>query len=300
MNANATACSVCNAPLPFHRALHNKLCGAPACQWTRDRLPKSHFCACCERLLSVHQLKSQLCAAPECKRIYSVERSALEHQRIARELEEEQRTYAAQNERGRSLRDASAAALGIDNPERYPLVIIYPFQVPVVALPESRRQKLRVRLTHLIETALTDWEAAPQSAEVVEETQRDAGILNQVCARCQGHCCRNGGDEAYLKEENFRRYADAHPGAQPVDVLAAYMDRVGETTYEGSCIFHGPVGCTLTREMRSDICNEFFCTELREFQREHGTSPQRGFYATRGYNDMVDDGAFIHAPVAEG
>ena len=84
-------------------------------------------------------------------------------------------------------------------------------------------------------------------------------ILDQACARCRGHCCRNGGEEAYLTEDTIRRYLHEHPGTRPLDLLEAYLARVGHETFEGSCIFHGPTGCTLSREMRSDTCNGYFC-----------------------------------------
>ncbi len=61
---------------------------------------------------------------------------------------------------------------------------------------------------------------------------------------------------------------------------------------EGSCILHGPAGCALPREMRADICNQFYCAGLKEFQKgltQEG--PIRVFLAA-AEGDTVTDAAF--------
>jgi hypothetical protein len=95
-------------------------------------------------------------------------------------------------------------------------------------------------------------------------------VLGRVCAFCQGWCCRSGGDHAYLTVDTLRRYLAAHPGRRPRDVLADYLGRVGHKTYRGSCVYHGPAGCGLPREMRSDTCNDYYCTGLDRFREAVG------------------------------
>ena len=49
-------------------------------------------------------------------------------------------------------------------------------------------------------------------------------------------------------------------------MVAAYLDRVGVKSQTGSCINHGAQGCSLPKEMRSDICNRFSCESLARLQ----------------------------------
>jgi hypothetical protein len=51
-------------------------------------------------------------------------------------------------------------------------------------------------------------------------------------------------------------------------VLRLYVERVPEVGYEGSCIFHGKQGCTLDRELRSDVCNSYFCGGIQSYMTD--------------------------------
>jgi hypothetical protein len=198
----------------------------------------------------------------------------------------------ALKEQARQLRDQGAEATGIKEPGTYPLAVIPSFAAPVTNLPEHRRRALRDHVTRLISQATAGWSPPSGGEKVREATTEPAAelapaaqaVLGQACARCRGGCCCGGGDQAYLTVATIRRYLEAHPDQRPRDVLAAYLARVGHKTYQGSCIFHRPDGCSLPREMRSDTCNQHFCGGLKEFQRElPGTGPVRGFFAsTRG------------------
>lgn len=44
------------------------------------------------------------------------------------------------------------------------------------------------------------------------------------------------------------------------------MSAIGPRTYRGSCIYHGPKGCSLTRELRADLCNNFHCEAMSRFR----------------------------------
>ena len=87
-----------------------------------------------------------------------------------------------------------------------------------------------------------------------------------VCAACWGGCCMTGGNHGYITPQTLARYAALTE--QDVDELVElYSDRVPETSYANSCIFHGPVGCGLDREMRSDTCNHHLCAGLKGLQK---------------------------------
>jgi hypothetical protein len=74
---------------------------------------------------------------------------------------------------------------------------------------------------------------------------------------------------------------EQHPGQRPREVLEAYLSRVGNKTFEGSCIFHQPGGCSLPREMRSDTCDRYFCSGLAGYRAGlSGEKPPRAFFVS--------------------
>jgi hypothetical protein len=115
-----------------------------------------------------------------------------------------------------------------------------------------------------------------------------------ACSCCKGRCCEGGADHAYLKVETIRRYRAEHPDQRPRDVLAAYLDRVGHRSYEGSCIFHQGDGCALPRTMRADLCNRHYCKALLEFQRDlPNEGPIRAFFVAAHFG-VVQTAALVH------
>ena len=90
-----------------------------------------------------------------------------------------------------------------------------------------------------------------------------ARVANTACSLCQGWCCLNGEDDAFLDEATLAREP---PGLMSAaEVTEMYVERVPGVGYENSCIFHGAKGCTLDRSMRSDVCNSYFCHGLHSF-----------------------------------
>ncbi len=92
-----------------------------------------------------------------------------------------------------------------------------------------------------------------------------AEVARAACTLCQGWCCKNGGDDAFLDERTIARTRHAYLASDPDAVPRMYLELVPEIGYEGSCIFHGKQGCTLTRAMRSDVCNSYFCGGLQSY-----------------------------------
>ncbi len=131
-----------------------------------------------------------------------------------------------------------------------------------------RRARYRAHLVDIIaEASLIG--AAPVSAIVVAAPTAAApqsSLPGQLCAMCGGGCCTRGGEKAYLSAETMRRVMDARPELTPESVLAAYMERLSDKTQAGSCINHTRQGCSLPKEMRSDICNRFACESLAKLQ----------------------------------
>ncbi len=68
--------------------------------------------------------------------------------------------------------------------------------------------------------------------------------------------------------DKFREIFRERPDATPEGIVAEYMARILEESFEHSCIFHGHHGCSLTREQRSVTCNNYLCSSL-ELLRNH-------------------------------
>ncbi|MEL7449161.1 MAG: hypothetical protein AAFN78_08125 [Pseudomonadota bacterium] len=94
-----------------------------------------------------------------------------------------------------------------------------------------------------------------------------ARLSARLCATCKGGCCTLAGNVAYLSPLTLRRFMDANPELDTAGVVQAYLDKLGDHSQEGTCINQTRSGCALPVEMRSDTCNAFFCSELKEFQK---------------------------------
>jgi hypothetical protein len=91
-------------------------------------------------------------------------------------------------------------------------------------------------------------------------------VCDELCAMCKGGCCASGKDHAYLSVFSMRRYMDAHPQLTAQDLLNLYCSYVVSTSIADSCINHTETGCALPRDLRSDICNGYYCESLKTYQ----------------------------------
>ncbi len=107
---------------------------------------------------------------------------------------------------------------------------------------------------------------APATDELFD--QRFARLNGSACSTCGGRCCKLGSDHAFLRVDKFREIFRERPDATPEGIVAEYMARIPEESFEYSCIFHGLNGCNLTREQRSVTCNSYLCSSL-ELLRIH-------------------------------
>jgi len=208
---------------------------------------------------------------------------------LFRQLREEQREAAGQQERRRGLletaRTAALQARGLDPTSDCPALALPANCRPLAPLPEERRQRFGEYLRTIIAMAFEDtgandgsppreegWPAEPYQGE-------PAAVLAAACTTCAGYCCQHGGERAFLTAVTIRRFRAGHPDATPGEVHEAYMSRLGTTVYEHSCVYHGPQGCTLPRDMRSDPCNGFSCDALTAVQHACGQGHARLFLA---------------------
>ena len=284
-------CLICQTPLPFNPARTRSLCAREDCRQRYALLRRQgQVCRVCGRPLSARERPTQTCANAECQR-------AAVQDYAVQVYERNQARYAAllrqEVERAARLRDRVLATFGIREPASFPLVVTPSVTAEIIPLSGQRQQALRAHVTALAQQVFDSSEAPAQLPERAPEPRAQA-VLGQACARCQGFCCQGGGDHAYLSVETLRAYRAMHPEQDASAATAAYLERASSPSYRGSCIYHQADGCALSREMRSDLCNRFFCKALLEFQRDLPVEgPVRGFFVTADYGEL-HNAALVH------
>lgn len=292
MPTGTQQCLICNAPLSFHQARTGKLCDRGECHWRYSLLQQQHkLCKVCGRPLSDRELPAQVCAALDCQHAAIAE--VARHKR-----ERNEACYEALRKQALELRNQAANSFGIQEPESFPVAVIPASMVKITHLPEKRRHEFRDYLTQLISQAVASPSApsaASDSTPPAAQDPRLLAVLGKGCACCKGSCCQSGGfTHAYLTLETIRRYRAAHPGQRPREVLAAYLDAIGNQTYAGSCVYHQADGCSLPRAMRADICNQFFCGGLLELQQKLLSTGLLRSFVVAATDDAIQRAAFIH------
>jgi CDGSH-type Zn-finger protein len=255
-------------------------------------LPGKMRCAVCGCGISDHQWRLfQTCDFWKCQ---------AQHRRQRRELKKEmekrrQRQQENFKRRVRLLRNKAAGLLGVDGPERFVCAVVPALQRPVSPLPEERRPTIGNHLNGLIaeirekQIAYADdppYESEP--AAVHNGNSEPLPVVGQACAACQGNCCVQGGDRAYLDVETIPRFLKKHPELEAADLVEWFLSHVEAYTYEDSCIYHGVNGCSLPRDARSTTCNGFECTGVRRLkERLTGQGPHRAFLIAAEKNQAV-------------
>ncbi|MCA1685514.1 MAG: hypothetical protein LC745_05920, partial [Planctomycetia bacterium] len=230
-------CLFCGSPLSHLRRVENERFCGERCRWRYATLPPHQICAGCGTPLSPREFGARACASPGCLRRVEELKRGLERRRLE-----------SLREKAGELRDREAAVLGVPEPETYTPTVLPSSRARVTNLPERRRRAFRSAVNRLISAASERLTAPPPGgagrpsapASSVAPAPEVQPVLGGACALCQGFCCGNGGNHAYLTVETIRRYMARHPDLRPRDVLAAYLGRVGNKTYEGSCLFHQP------------------------------------------------------------
>jgi hypothetical protein len=112
---------------------------------------------------------------------------------------------------------------------------------------------------------------APEAASADEPL---SALDAPLCALCRGRCCRFGLDgRAFLEPQHLRAWLARHPGASWADAVDHWLGFIGAEHLRASCLFHGRGGCTLPRERRSDVCNQFACDALEQARDAAAASP---------------------------
>lgn len=149
-----------------------------------------------------------------------------------------------------------------------------PRQARIENYTEHLQQIIEAALAHdnADEVVYDQHHAAHEKLQVVEQQFSDhpglRDISDRLCSQCKGGCCPTGKDHAYLSVVTIRRYLDQHPRTTADALLATYLSCLGEESIEGACINQTSRGCALPRELRSDVCNMYYCESVKNLQQE--------------------------------
>lgn len=280
---SSNTCLVCDAPLSsIQRHQGVVLCG-PRCRGAYSRFLPGQVCRTCGRPLKPEGLAGGLCVGKDC-RLKLAEKQA---------REKEERERKARETVARLIHER-ATAPGIS--DLYPLAIIPSNPLEIVSVDQERKRALARHLEGVLsELTLVDatTEPPPPLYRSIARSRALLTVLGGACSLCGGDCCRRGGDRAYLDVATLLRYQRDHPGTGPRDVLDAYLGKVGETVYAGSCIYHQTRGCALPRDMRSDTCNRYFCEELKAFEREISNADTPRVFFAAGSGEVIRAAGFV-------
>ena len=126
---------------------------------------------------------------------------------------------------------------------------------------------------HLMAMEGDDRGPSPDPGAAVREPQ-SAAIAGQLCALCRGRCCRQGLDgKAFLEAHHLRGWLAQRPHATWADAVEHYLGFIAAEHLQASCLFHAAHGCTLPRERRSDVCNQFACVTLDQLRDIAASQP---------------------------
>ena len=134
------------------------------------------------------------------------------------------------------------------------------FDAPLVSVTPERRDALGRLVRELIADLKGRVSAAKQPEPLAPEDTRKVAA---ACALCRGFCCSKAGDAAYLNPATISRVWRAQAHLTEEELVSAYVDAVPDRSFDGSCIFHGERGCSLSPSMRSNVCLTYQCAPLR-------------------------------------
>jgi hypothetical protein len=209
---------------------------------------------------------------------------------VARQVEAEIQKQKRQR-LAETLLKQEAARLGLERPENNLPVVVPANLRRLVKLPARRKRAFRSLFQESLRRA---------AAEIVSHADGHDGdasqdprsptppaleaMLRRGCAACRGRCCQYGGDHAYQNVDALAAYLRRRPELRPRQVLAAYLSRLPNRSYEDSCIYHTETGCALPRDMLAPTCETFYCEALRGLLERFaaGTAKEVIFFAMEG------------------
>jgi hypothetical protein len=110
-------------------------------------------------------------------------------------------------------------------------------------------------------------EVSRPRTKATDSPKPEATSFADACAACRGHCCRNGGNDAYLDENAIARAWARHPRLSKRGLMQLYLDAIPRQAFADSCIFHAEHGCSLPRSLRAPVSEAYLCGPLMRLMK---------------------------------
>jgi hypothetical protein len=224
-----------------------------------------------------------VCEQIDCK--LKQQQSLLQSQKSLRQQREDYRLQQQQ-----TLIDSSCQSLAIA-PEQLQVVSIpfNPNQTTTLdyAVIEAFAEHLQQLVEHYSgedeSDHVTDF-VAPDDIDVL------APALETACTACRGHCCFNGREYyAFIEESTISRVLSQDDELALENIAELYLSYIPSQTIEGGCVYQAEHGCCLPGELKADICDQYFCSGLRDFIEEaDSTSTEQTVLAVWKNDELIE------------
>ena len=209
-------------------------------------------------------------------------------------------------------RNRSAAQRGIPPEERdsYRMAVLPRNHHRPKKLPRKRRENFEATLRRNIEKArsrLTVGEQPEPPAKVYSvgddrsegEREAERKLLGAGCAMCRGRCCTAGADHAFNDSDTMMRYLQRFPDHDDETIVDRYLSHIATRTLSPGCIFQHEHGCTLPRDLRADICNRFYCSDINVVRNHYfAGDPVRAYFLHEDAGRLIG-GRLVNIPIVD-
>ena len=270
-----------------------RLCSSVRCAYRYAAIPVSQRCKACAAPLSPASRGRGLCDTPGCAASWQQQQIANDRAASRAELQ------AAIARRNRSAARRGIAAAARDS---YRVAIIPRNDDRSTRLPVRRRNTFLQRLRANIAvarariaagedraTTTASYDAIERNGRSDAELAAEVTLMNTGCASCRGSCCQQGGDHAFNSPETVMRYLEQWPTHDDETIVSRYTGHFTPRTMSRGCVFQHTAGCALPRDLRSDICNRYYCNSIMVLRNAFRADDPVGAY-------FIHDGAHASRP----
>lgn len=265
--------------------------------------PLTHLCQICEEPIQHSDTLSQqnkdalVCRDPHCQRLHkqrftmdsavyipylTFQKKLIKERRESQRRKQEHITAVKNKEEKENQEILQNLKISQPISEHKPIIIL---NIPsglceLSKLDTSRVEQYKTHLKNIITDAFNyaNADEVPMDQhydahkkmldqeEIFESNTELSSFVDTLCGMCKGGCCSTGEEHAFLTTITMRRLLDNDHSLTVDTLLDEYVSRISDYTVSGSCINQTETGCALSRHLRSDVCNSYFCDSLKSYQ----------------------------------
>ena len=219
-------------------------------------------CRLCGRPIDANTaaLRNGICKAPACE----AERTR-EAARAIQQRDWHQYLAATEHRLGKAAAVVEDVAAQTGRATAEMRIQMLPRQIQPMTGPDpTERAAFTVYLREIVDRSFEDDPEPQRIVGRIKNDEPEPVYAQAACATCKGDCCNLGGEHrAFLDAGVISEFRAVHPDWDADKIFDAYADRLAQVTPAGSCQFHGPLGCTLERDQRAQLCNTHHCRALK-------------------------------------